>query len=266
MLDLNELVLGLLGNAGNAHPCTGVHKGGTGSGYHGPRPGTGRPGEVGGSRSVGSIPDDQLQVLRNAEGLTPIEKAAIEKGFQEFARDAEERVGEKLDWEVAYDVGIDSPDITLTAHTRDGGRVRFQFGIIGSESEGKSLDVSYVSMPRAAQQHGMGLEIVDNIRHIATEGGFNDVVFDATSAPAVGFVGAYVWAKMGAGFALQREREYTGDQYEHYLRKQGLKTNLDLHSKFEPGDIAREVINGRNVGKEFLITTPVSYHARVRVQ
>src|SRR5262245_24094648 len=104
--------------------------GGPGSGYHGPRPGTGRPGQVGGSRSFVGPPDlpapgnfttaDQQAVEQAAQqvGVSKEQLDHLVNGLETFANEIEERTHENLEWELGTDVYQNTQGEVFYLHTK----------------------------------------------------------------------------------------------------------------------------------------------------
>lgn len=125
----------------------------------------------------------------------------------------------------------------------------------------RTLHAHLVSMPDEVHKKGMGTEIVQNIMHIAHEGGFNAVTYDAVSGGPL--KGAYVWAKMGATFADANDRERVVERYIAFSGRHGTIPPDEedrMLKMWEPRDILNAPEGGR-----FLLGD-VSYRGRFAVR
>jgi len=258
----------------------GIIKGGPGSGYH-EHPG--RPGHVGGSLPSGSprerlltkpIPmgfSDEGIMEFNEEAarldLEQFQRQALMNGANDFARSVEKIAGHPMDW-------------TLGARAEGGGLRKhiLAFDITGTDSAGERatmqlrlkpenrvLELAYTRASTGLRQHGLATSILETAKRTALNAGMDSVHLLAVSNQT-NLAGAYVWAKQGVKFADDYERNRVMERYMRFLHNEGHgKTTLD-HRTANPIDIANDVIDGKQTGRDFLVNTNIDYEVHIPVR
>jgi hypothetical protein len=235
------------------------------------------------------IADEDFQSIREniermrPEGnatITPVAQKAMERALQEFARDAEDRLGPAAHWKVEgyqYDYDGWRYDATGTWDNVEGqARMTIDFTPDRASGAVQPVDVNkptiyndymlhaaYVKMPEGAQRRGMGQEIVKNVMHTAREGGFKSVVYDAVSNGST-LKGGFVWAKMGATFAKPIDRERMVQSYLHYTGRYETYPESERMTMFKTWE-PRDILNAPG-GDKFLLSSDSYYSGKFDVR
>lgn len=107
-----------------------------------------------------------------------------------------------------------------------------------------------------AQGKGLGTKVLAQATKSYAQLGVKKISLEATMA------GRYVWPKMGFRASASDMREYR-DGFTSFLRAQGIEPPKRIHSL---NQIARTEVNGRKLGKEYLLSrnAPNLTHMTIR--